>query len=152
MHTVPWDIIASIIIAAFGSQWVGQIIMERHRRKTQPSGAEIITKMTGIESKLDTLEQKIDATELTKPLIAMTAEPAEGTKKNQDVYTDAAATDSAAPADTAATDATICGYTNLGIAQVDSSLNVREQPDTNSDIVGKMLMGEIINAHKEVLE
>ena len=36
---------------------------------------------------------KIDATELTKPLIAMTAEPAEGTKKNQDVYTDAAATD-----------------------------------------------------------
>lgn len=46
---------------------------------------------------------------------------------------DAAATDTAVPADT-----TICGYTNLGIAQVDSSLNVREQPDTNSDIVGKM--------------
>lgn len=57
---------------------------------------------------------------------------------------DAAATDTTAPADTAATDTavpadtTICGYTNLGIAQVDSSLNVREQPDTNSDIVGKM--------------
>ena len=46
---------------------------------------------------------------------------------------DAAATDTTVPADT-----TICGYTNLGIAQVDSSLNVREQPDTNSDIVGKM--------------
>ncbi len=46
---------------------------------------------------------------------------------------DTAATDTAVPADT-----TICGYTNLGIAQVDSSLNVREQPDTNSDIVGKM--------------
>jgi cell wall-associated NlpC family hydrolase len=57
---------------------------------------------------------------------------------------DAAATDTMVPADTAATDTavpvdtTICGYTNLGIAQVDSSLNVREQPDTNSDIVGKM--------------
>lgn len=51
---------------------------------------------------------------------------------------DAAAIDTAVPADTAATDTTICGYTNLGIAQVDSSLNVREQPDTNSDIVGKM--------------
>lgn len=57
---------------------------------------------------------------------------------------DAAATDTTAPADTAATDTavpvdtTICGYTNLGIAQVDSSLNVREQPDTSSDIVGKM--------------
>lgn len=63
MHTVPWDIIASIIIAAFGSQWVGQIIMERHRRKTQPSGAEIIAKIDGIETKIDTLEQKIDATE-----------------------------------------------------------------------------------------
>ena len=57
---------------------------------------------------------------------------------------DAAATDTTVPADTVATDTavpadtTICGYTNLGIAQVDSSLNVREQPDTNSDIVGKM--------------
>ena len=57
---------------------------------------------------------------------------------------DAAATDTTVPADTAATDTavpadtTICGYTNLGIAQVDSSLNVREQPDTSSDIVGKM--------------
>ena len=36
---------------------------------------------------------KIDATALTSPLIALTATPAEGTKKNQDVYTDAAATD-----------------------------------------------------------
>lgn len=51
--------------------------------------------------------------------------------------TDTAATDTTA-ADTAADDGTICGYTNLGIAQVDSSLNVREQPDTSSDIVGKM--------------
>ena len=36
---------------------------------------------------------KIDATALTSPLIALTATPADGTKKNQDVYTDAAATD-----------------------------------------------------------
>ena len=36
---------------------------------------------------------KIDATALTSPLMALTATPAEGTKKNQEVYTDAAATD-----------------------------------------------------------
>lgn len=48
----------------------------------------------------------------------------------------------AAPETTAAApvqeDTTICGYTNLGIAQVDSSLNVREEPDTSAEIVGKM--------------
>lgn len=48
----------------------------------------------------------------------------------------------AAPDTTAAApveeDATICGYTNLGIAQVDSSLNVREEPDTSAELVGKM--------------
>lgn len=36
---------------------------------------------------------KIDATALTKPLIALNATPAEGTKKNQEVYTDAATSD-----------------------------------------------------------
>lgn len=30
------------------------------------------------------------------------------------------------------------GYTNLGIANVDNNLNVREQPDTSSKLVGKM--------------
>ncbi|MDE7062951.1 MAG: C40 family peptidase [Lachnospiraceae bacterium] len=48
----------------------------------------------------------------------------------------------AAPETTAAApvqeDTTICGYTNLGIAQVDSSLNVRKEPDTSAEIVGKM--------------
>lgn len=48
----------------------------------------------------------------------------------------------AAPETTAAApveeDTTICGYTNLGIAQVDSSLNVREEPDTSAELVGKM--------------
>jgi uncharacterized protein YgiM (DUF1202 family) len=36
-------------------------------------------------------------------------------------------------------DGTFCGYTNLGIANVDTSnLNVREEPSTDSSIVGKM--------------
>lgn len=49
-----------------------------------------------------------------------------------------ASTDTATTAVGQTEDTTICGYTNLGIAVVDSSLNVREQPDTASDIVGKM--------------
>lgn len=40
----------------------------------------------------------------------------------------------AAPVD----DGTICGYTNLGIAQVESSLNVRKEPDISAELVGKM--------------
>lgn len=39
-----------------------------------------------------------------------------------------------APAD----DGTICGYTNLGIAQVSSSLNMRKEPDVTAELVGKM--------------
>lgn len=35
-------------------------------------------------------------------------------------------------------DTTICGYTNLGIAQVESNLNVRTAADENSELVGKM--------------
>lgn len=35
-------------------------------------------------------------------------------------------------------DTTICGYRNLGIAQVDSSLNVRSDSSEDSDIIGKM--------------
>ena len=34
--------------------------------------------------------------------------------------------------------AEICGYTNLGIAQVDGSLNVRKGAGTDSKVVGKM--------------
>lgn len=34
--------------------------------------------------------------------------------------------------------AEICGYTNLGIAQVDGSLNVRKSAGTDSKVVGKM--------------
>ncbi len=35
-------------------------------------------------------------------------------------------------------DNTICGYTNLGIANVEGNLNVREAASTDSEIVGKM--------------
>lgn len=35
-------------------------------------------------------------------------------------------------------DVTVYGYKNLGIAKVDSTLNVREEPDTEASIVGKM--------------
>lgn len=35
-------------------------------------------------------------------------------------------------------DNTICGYTNLGIANVEGNLNVREEASTDSEIVGKM--------------
>lgn len=34
-----------------------------------------------------------------------------------------------------------CGYTNLGLANVDNYLNVREKPDESSDLVGKMPAG-----------
>ncbi len=32
----------------------------------------------------------------------------------------------------------ICGYTNLGVASVDGNLNVRKEPSTEADVVGKM--------------
>ncbi len=34
-----------------------------------------------------------------------------------------------------------CGYTNLGLANVDNYLNVREKPDEDSELVGKMPAG-----------
>jgi cell wall-associated NlpC family hydrolase len=44
-----------------------------------------------------------------------------------------------AEADEESDDGTFCGYSNLGIANVDTSnLNVREEPSTDSKIVGKM--------------
>lgn len=50
----------------------------------------------------------------------------------------AADTSTGAAEETSEDDGTICGYTNLGIAQVDSSLNVRKEPDASSEKVGKM--------------
>lgn len=47
-------------------------------------------------------------------------------------------TDAVATASGQTTDDTICGYTNLGIANVESSLNVREAADETSELVGKM--------------
>lgn len=38
-------------------------------------------------------------------------------------------------------DEKFCGYTNLGLANVDNYLNVREKPDESSDLVGKMPAG-----------
>mgnify|MGYP002674092575 FL=1 len=49
---------------------------------------------------------------------------------------------------TAAGQAEAYGYTNLGIAQVDGNLNVRETPSTEADVVGKMPN----NAGCEILE
>ena len=49
---------------------------------------------------------------------------------------------------TAAGQAEAYGYTNLGIAQVDGNLNVREAPGTEADVVGKMPN----NAGCEILE
>ena len=43
---------------------------------------------------------------------------------------------------------TIYGYTNLGIANVEETLNVRETPSANSSMVGKMPK----NAAGEILE
>lgn len=56
-------------------------------------------------------------------------------------------TEQQTPADSAVSDTaeiaeqqpeTVCGYTNLGIANVDTTLNVRAMADESSDIVGKM--------------
>ncbi|MDD7643592.1 MAG: NlpC/P60 family protein [bacterium] len=43
--------------------------------------------------------------------------------------------------DTKEADEKFCGYTNLGLANVDNYLNVREKPDENADLVGKMPAG-----------
>ncbi len=61
---------------------------------------------------------------------------AEDTADAQDSTDDAAAD---TQDQTAESDNTICGYTNIGIANVETSnLNVREEPTTDSKIVGKM--------------
>jgi cell wall-associated NlpC family hydrolase len=57
-------------------------------------------------------------------------------------------TSSGQTADNTTTDNTICGYSNIGIAQVDSSLNMRAAADETSDVVGKMQN----NAACEILE
>lgn len=43
--------------------------------------------------------------------------------------------------DTKEADEKFCGYTNLGLANVDNYLNVREKPDEKADLVGKMPAG-----------
>lgn len=61
----------------------------------------------------------------------------------------AATPETQAPAeDQAASAVQVEGYTNLGIAQVDNHLNVREEPDEGAKLVGKMPK----NAGCEILE
>ncbi len=45
-------------------------------------------------------------------------------------------------------DGKIAGYTNLGVAHVDSNLNIREKPDEGSELIGKMTK----NAGCEILD
>ena len=98
----------------------------------------------GIFATMDSYYNTDIVVSATNTVTTMEGQSEDAAATDTTVPADTAATDTAVPADTAATDTavpadtTICGYTNLGIAQVDSSLNVREQPDTNSDIVGKM--------------
>ncbi|WP_102342270.1 hypothetical protein [Galactobacillus timonensis] len=63
MHEIPWDLIASVAIAALGSQWVGQFIMAKHAAKTQPNGAKIMAEINRLSEKIDALDAKTDAAE-----------------------------------------------------------------------------------------
>jgi len=63
------------------------VIYGRNHTLTLGSGTNFV-----INDNLTLNNVKIDATELTKPLIALAKEPASGTPKNQDVYKDAAKT------------------------------------------------------------
>ena len=64
------------------------VIYGRNHTLTLGSGTNFV-----INDNLTLNNVKIDATELTKPLIALAKEPTSGTPKNQDVYKDAATTD-----------------------------------------------------------
>jgi len=64
------------------------VINGRNHTLTLGSGTNFV-----INDNLTLNNVKIDATELTKPLIALAKEPASGTPKNQDVYKDAGAKD-----------------------------------------------------------
>lgn len=55
--------------------------------------------------------------------------------------TDASAVEQDAKAEKKTEDEKFCGYTKLGLANVDNYLNVREKADESSDIVGKMPAG-----------
>lgn len=80
------------------------------------------------------------------PAMAAQAEAAGGETDAADAVTDEAeqtqtaeaSEDTAEQAEAAAAADPVCGYTNLGIANVDSTLNVRASADESSDIVGKM--------------
>lgn len=63
MHTIPWDLITSIIIAALGSQWLGQYLMAKREEKRQIDGPKIIEKLNALGEKIDALDAKTDQIE-----------------------------------------------------------------------------------------
>lgn len=100
---------------------------------------------SGVSAVLNDFQDvSISDSELALVTMGMDAEDGEPVAENAVDTADATdatdATDENAVVDTQdSEDNTICGYTNIGIANVETSnLNVREEPTTDSKIVGKM--------------
>lgn len=125
--------------------------------------AEIETKTANVSASVNTTAQNTQLAAQTdapamagimadaKAVATANATPAAAPAANTDqpATDQAAAPETQAPAEEQAAPAVqVEGYTNLGIAQVDNHLNVREEPDEGAKLVGKMPK----NAGCEVLE
>ncbi|WP_343247133.1 C40 family peptidase [Diplocloster hominis] len=127
--------------------------------------AEIETKTANVSASVNTTAQNTQPTAQTdapamaagimadaKAVATANTTPAAAPAANTDqpaADQPAEASQTQAPAeDQAAPAVQVEGYTNLGIAQVDNHLNVREEPDEGAKLVGKMPK----NAGCEVLE
>lgn len=125
--------------------------------------AEIETKTANVSTSVNTTAQNTQLAAQTdapamagimadaKAVATANATPAAAPAANTDqpAADQAAAPETQAPAEEQAAPAVqVEGYTNLGIAQVDNHLNVREEPDEGAKLVGKMPK----NAGCEVLE
>lgn len=125
--------------------------------------AEIETKTANVSTSMNTTAQNTQLAAQTdapamagimadaKAVATANATPAAAPAANTDqpAADQAAAPETQAPAEEQAAPAVqVEGYTNLGIAQVDNHLNVREEPDEGAKLVGKMPK----NAGCEVLE
>ncbi|MBU9743935.1 SH3 domain-containing protein [Lachnospiraceae bacterium ASD3451] len=125
--------------------------------------AEIETKTANVSASVNTTAQNTQLAAQTdapamagimadaKAVATANATPAAAPAANTDqpAADQAAAPETQAPAEEQAAPAVqVEGYTNLGIAQVDNHLNVREEPDEGAKLVGKMPK----NAGCEVLE
>lgn len=125
--------------------------------------AEIETKTANVSTSVNTTAQNTQPAAQTdapamagimadaKAVATANATPAAAPAANTDqpAADQAAAPETQAPAEEQAAPAVqVEGYTNLGIAQVDNHLNVREEPDEGAKLVGKMPK----NAGCEVLE